>query len=43
MGYVEVSGTEGMLFPDPNMFTGDFKITRAPTVAAIAAGIVKLS
>ena len=37
MGYVEVTGTEGtMIIPDPNMFTGDVKITRAPTVATIA-------
>ncbi|HEY5783318.1 MAG TPA: hypothetical protein VIT65_00935 [Microlunatus sp.] len=38
MGYVEVTGTEGtMIIPDPNMFTGDVKITRAaPTFAAIA-------
>ncbi len=36
MGYVEVTGTEGtMIIPDPNMFTGDVKITRAPTFAAI--------
>jgi predicted dehydrogenase len=37
MGYVEVTGTEGtMIIPDPNMFTGEVKITRAPTFAAIA-------
>ena len=37
MGYVEVAGTEGtMIIPDPNMFTGEVKITRAPTFAAIA-------
>ena len=36
MGYVEVTGTEGtMIIPDPNMFSGDVKITRAPTFAAI--------
>ena len=36
MGYVEVTGTEGtMIIPDPNFFTGDVKITRAPTFAAI--------
>ena len=36
MGYVEVTGTEGtMIIPDPNMFTGDVKITRAPAFAAI--------
>ena len=36
MGYVEVTGTEGtMIIPDPNLFTGDVKITRAPTFAAI--------
>ena len=33
MGYVEVTGTEGtMIIPDPNMFTGEVKITRAPGV-----------
>ncbi len=37
MGYVEVTGTEAtMIIPDPNMFTGEVKITRAPTFAAIA-------
>jgi predicted dehydrogenase len=37
MGYVEVTGTEGtMIIPDPNMFTGDVKITRAPAISAIA-------
>ena len=37
MGYVEVTGTEGtMIIPDPNMFTGDVKITRAPVFSAIA-------
>ncbi len=31
MGYVEVTGTDGtMIIPDPNLFTGDVKITRAP-------------
>jgi predicted dehydrogenase len=36
MGYVEVTGTEGtMIIPDPNLFTGDVKITRAPAFAAI--------
>ena len=36
MGVVEITGTEGtMVIPDPNMFTGDVKITRAPTMAAI--------
>ena len=36
MGYVEITGTEAtMIIPDPNMFTGDVKITRAPTHAAI--------
>ena len=36
MGYVEVTGSEGtMIIPDPNLFTGDVKITRAPAFAAI--------
>ena len=36
MGVVEITGTEGTLvIPDPNYFTGDVKITRAPTAAAI--------
>ncbi len=36
MGYVEVTGTEGtMIIPDPNLFTGDVKITRAPALAAL--------
>lgn len=36
MGYVEVTGTEGtMIIPDPNFFTGEVKITRAPSYAAI--------
>ena len=36
MGYVEVTGTEGtMVVADPNYFTGEVKITRAPTFAAI--------
>jgi predicted dehydrogenase len=37
MGYVEVTGTEGtMIIPDPNLFTGEVKITRAPAFAALA-------
>ena len=37
MGYVEITGTEGtMIIPDPNMFTGEVKIARAPAFAAIA-------
>ena len=36
MGVVEVTGTEGTLvIPDPNRFTGEVMITRAPTFAAI--------
>jgi len=36
MGIVEITGTEGTLVvPDPNMFTGEVKITRAPVLAAI--------
>ena len=36
MGVVEITGTEGTLVvPDPNRFTGDVKITRAPVLAAI--------
>ncbi len=36
MGVVEITGTEGTLVvPDPNQFTGDVKITRAPTFEAI--------
>ncbi len=36
MGVVEITGTEGtMLVPDPNQFTGDVRITRAPTFAAL--------
>lgn len=36
MGVVEITGTEGTLvIPDPNRFTGDVKITRAPAPAAI--------
>ena len=36
MGVVEITGTEGTLVvPDPNRFTGDVKITRAPALAAI--------
>lgn len=34
MGVVEVTGTEGtMAIPDPNLFTGDIKITRPATMA----------
>jgi predicted dehydrogenase len=37
MGYVEITGTEGtMIIPDPNLFTGDVKITRAPAFASIS-------
>jgi predicted dehydrogenase len=36
MGVVEVHGTEGTLVvPDPNRFTGDVRITRAPTFASM--------
>jgi predicted dehydrogenase len=36
MGVVEITGTEGTLIvPDPNRFTGEVKITRAPGLAAI--------
>jgi predicted dehydrogenase len=36
MGVVEITGTEGtMLVPDPNQFTGDVRITRAPSFAAL--------
>jgi predicted dehydrogenase len=36
MGVVEVTGTEGtLIIPDPNRFTGEVKITRAPEMAAI--------
>jgi predicted dehydrogenase len=36
MGVIEISGTEGtLLAPDPNRFTGDVKITRAPAFAAL--------
>jgi predicted dehydrogenase len=36
MGVVEITGTEGTLVvPDPNRFTGEVKITRAPTFSAI--------
>jgi len=36
MGYVEVTGTEGtMIIPDPNFFTGEVKITRAPAFEAM--------
>ncbi|GAA3697063.1 Gfo/Idh/MocA family oxidoreductase [Microlunatus aurantiacus] len=35
-GYVEVTGTEGtMIIPDPNLFTGEVKITRAPDFAVL--------
>jgi predicted dehydrogenase len=37
MGVVEITGTEGTLVvPDPNLFTGEVRITRAPALAAIA-------
>ena len=37
MGVVEVTGTEGtLIIPDPNTFTGDVKITRAPAIEAIS-------
>ena len=37
MGVVEITGTEGtMIIPDPNTFTGEVKITRPPTLAAIS-------
>ena len=37
MGVVEITGTEGtMIIPDPNTFSGEVKITRAPTLAAIS-------
>src|SRR6185312_7322710 len=36
MGVVEITGTDGtLMIPDPNWFTGDVKITRAPAAAAI--------
>ena len=36
MGVVEITGTEGtILVPDPNRFTGEVKITRAPALEAI--------
>jgi hypothetical protein len=36
MGLAEITGDEGTLIvPDPDLFTGDFKITRAPEFAAI--------
>jgi hypothetical protein len=47
VGYVEVTGTEAtMIIPDPNLFTGEVKITRAPAPAALdedpeAAGSVR--
>ncbi|MBI4940332.1 MAG: Gfo/Idh/MocA family oxidoreductase [Actinobacteria bacterium] len=35
-GSIEITGTEGtMLVPDPNVFTGDIKITRAPSMATL--------
>jgi len=38
MGVVEITGTEGtMIVPDPNMFTGDVKITRAPSLPDLLA------
>ncbi len=38
LGMVEITGTEGtMIIPDPNEFTGEVKITRAPTFAALTA------
>jgi len=38
MGVVEITGTEGtMIVPDPNMFTGDVKITRAPALPDLLA------
>jgi predicted dehydrogenase len=41
MGVVEVTGTEGTLIvPDPNTFTGDVKITRAPDIEAISDPVV---
>ena len=37
MGVVEVTGTEGtLIIPDPNTFTGDVKITRAPAIEAMS-------
>ena len=39
MGVVEITGTEGTLVvPDPNMFTGEVKITRAPALVAMGQG-----
>ena len=36
MGVVEITGTEGtLIIPDPNAFTGEVKVTRAPEMAAI--------
>jgi predicted dehydrogenase len=36
MGVVEITGTEGTLVvPDPNMFTGEVKITRTPALEAM--------
>ena len=44
MGVVEVIGTEGTLIvPDPNLFTGEVKITRAPDVEDIAEGRLEAS
>ena len=38
-GIVEITGTEGtLIIPDPNLFTGEVKITRAPTYEAIRQG-----
>ena len=38
MGITEITGTEGTLVvPDPNRFTGEVKITRAPAFAAIGS------
>ncbi len=37
-GVVEITGTEGTLIvPDPNRFTGEVKITRAPVFAAMGS------
>jgi predicted dehydrogenase len=39
MGVVEITGTEGTLVvPDPNMFTGEVKITRTPALEAMREG-----
>jgi predicted dehydrogenase len=38
IGVVEITGTEGtMIVPDPNMFTGEVKITRAPSLPDLLA------